>query len=219
MVLFDEDPVTLISETTNQFHIAPDRDSLLRISDSLASLSTARQARLDAHHANLQTLSRRLNGLQEGRRWEEDRRHDASVGHAARMLQMDTQKFRLAKGASDAEIERERLEGERAGLRTLLEGLEREGVEGGARRGGGGGGDDDEVVYVYGCAGDARFADVSRADSSSMRTSRWVFRRRRTRQRVSSHARWCASRRVQTDSSGGAVGRAEMSTSSMWMAK
>lgn len=142
MVLFDEDPTALLKETTNQFHIAPDRDSLSRITDSLTSLSTARSSRLDHYHSTLKSLSRRLNGLEEGRRWEEDR-HDAG-GHAERMLKMDTEKFRIAKGVSDAEIESERLEGELSGLKSQLETLERQGVEGGiARRDGEG---EDEVV-------------------------------------------------------------------------
>lgn len=141
MVLFDEDPTTLLRETTNQFHIAPDRDSLSRISDSLSSLSTVRRTRLDHHHSTLKSLSRRLNGLEEGRRWEEDR-HDAG-GHAERMLKMDTEKFRIAKGVSDAEIEGERLEGELSGLRAQLDALERQGAEGGYRRDSEG---EDEVV-------------------------------------------------------------------------
>ena len=141
MVLFDEDPTALLKETTNQFHIAPDRDSLSRISGSLTSLSTARRSRLDNHHAILKSLSRRLNGLEEGRRWEEDR-HDAG-GHAERMLKMDTEKFRIAKGVSDAEIEGERLEGELAGLKTQLDTLEKQGVDGAWRRDSEG---EDEVV-------------------------------------------------------------------------
>ena len=141
MVLFDEDPTALLKETTNQFHIAPDRDSLSRISDSLTSLSTARRSRLDNHHAILKSLSRRLNGLEDGRRWEEDR-HDAG-GHAERMLKMDTEKFRIAKGVSDAEIEGERLEGELAGLKTQLDTLEKQGVDGAWRRDSEG---EDEVV-------------------------------------------------------------------------
>lgn len=144
MVLFDESPVTLIRETTHQFHIAPDRDSLSRITSSLTSLSSARQSRLTHHQSALKALSRRLNGLEEGRRWEEDR-HDAG-GHAERMLRMDTEKFRIAKGVSDAEVEGERLENELVGLRGTVEGLEREGVEGGRWRGAEG---EDEVVYGF----------------------------------------------------------------------
>ena len=132
MVLFDEDPTALLKETTNQFHIAPDRDSISRISDSLSALSTARSSRLGQHHAILKSLARQMNGLEEGRRWEEGR-HDAGE-HAERMLKMDTEKFRIAKGVSDAEIESERLQGELAGLRTQLDVLEKQGVEGAWRR-------------------------------------------------------------------------------------
>jgi len=141
MVLFDESPTALLRETTNQFHIAPDRDSISRISDSLSALSTARSSRLGQHHAVLKSLSRKLNGLDEGRRWEEDR-HDAG-GHAERMLKMDTDKFRIAKGVSDAEIESERLEGELAGLRAQLDVLGKQGVEGAWRRDSEG---EDEIV-------------------------------------------------------------------------
>ena len=64
MVLFDEDPVTLIAATTAQFHIAPDRDSLARVAASRQSLSAARASRLATQHAAVKSLSRRLNGMQ-----------------------------------------------------------------------------------------------------------------------------------------------------------
>jgi kinetochore protein Spc24 len=51
------------------------------------------------------------------------------------MLKMDTEKFRIAKGVNDAEIESERLSGELAALKQQLETLEKEGVEGGAKGG------------------------------------------------------------------------------------
>nr|POE94444.1 putative kinetochore protein spc24 [Quercus suber] len=121
MVLFDEDPVTLISETTNQFHIAPDRESLTRISGSLHALANARQSRLDNQQSILKTLSRRLNNLQSQQHFEEER-HDAGA-HASEMLKLDTEKFRIAKGVSDVEIEGERLQGELAGLKAQLETL------------------------------------------------------------------------------------------------
>ncbi|KAK5135675.1 hypothetical protein LTR08_004976 [Meristemomyces frigidus] len=141
MVLFDEDPVTLISETTAQFHIAPDRDSLTRITGSLATLDATRAQKLAGQSNTLKTLSRRLNSLQSQASYEEER-HDAGQ-HASEMLRMDTEKFRIAKGVSDVEVEGERLSGELAGLRAQLEGLEREGSEGGRRVGGDA---EDEVV-------------------------------------------------------------------------
>nr|POE85382.1 putative kinetochore protein spc24 [Quercus suber] len=144
MVLFDEDPVTLISETTNQFHIAPDRESLTRISGSLHALANARQSRLDNQQSILKSLSRRLNNLQSQQHFEEER-HDAGA-HASEMLKLDTEKFRTAKGVSDVEIEGERLQGELAGLKAQLEVLEREGVEGGESRRGRGREVEDEMI-------------------------------------------------------------------------
>ena len=46
------------------------------------------------------------------------------------MVEMDTQKFRVAKTASDLEIESERLDSELEGLRGRLQELEMQGVEG-----------------------------------------------------------------------------------------
>ncbi|KAI7534567.1 hypothetical protein KC331_g12494 [Hortaea werneckii] len=131
MVLFDEDPVSLITETTNQFHIAPDKEALSRISESIGTLHTTRNAKLNQQQSILKNLSRRLNNLKSEYAYEEER-HDAGK-HASEMLRMDTEKFRVAKGVSDAEIEGERLGSELAGLKAQLEQLEKEGTEGGRR--------------------------------------------------------------------------------------
>ncbi len=45
-------------------------------------------------------------------------------------MELDTQKFRVAKAASDLEIEGERLEQELDSLRSKLQQLELQGVEG-----------------------------------------------------------------------------------------
>lgn len=163
MVLFDEDPVTvciqtrypstqnslsntssqLISETTNQFHIAPDKDSLARISSSLSALGSNRSSRLAAQQNALKSLSRRLNNLHSQHEYEENR-HDAGK-HASEILALDAEKFRVAKSAYDVEVEGERLEGELAALKAQLDTLDREGVEGGRR---GSESEGDEVLYV-----------------------------------------------------------------------
>ena len=72
----------------------------------------------------------------------EEGRHDAGK-HASEILALDAEKFRVAKGAYDVEVEGERLAGELAGLKMQLEQLEREGVEGGRR---GAEGSEDEVL-------------------------------------------------------------------------
>lgn len=61
-------------------------------------------------------------------------------------MALDAEKFRVAKSAYDVEVQGERLEGELAALKVQLEGLEREGVEGGRR---GSESEGDEVLYVY----------------------------------------------------------------------
>lgn len=50
--------------------------------------------------------------------------------HASEILKLDTEKFRIAKGVKEVEIEGERLEGEVENLRHTLQELESEGVEG-----------------------------------------------------------------------------------------
>lgn len=53
-----------------------------------------------------------------------------SIDHASQIVELDTQKFRLAKAASDLEIEGERLEQELEILKGRLQELELQGVEG-----------------------------------------------------------------------------------------
>ena len=53
-----------------------------------------------------------------------------STNHASQIVELDTQKFRVAKAASDLEIEGERLEQEHQGLKGRLQELDMQGVEG-----------------------------------------------------------------------------------------
>lgn len=61
--------------------------------------------------------------------------HDSGQ-HAEQIVELDTQKFRIAKAASDLEIESERLESELDMLKERLADLEAQGLEGdeGTRR-------------------------------------------------------------------------------------
>jgi kinetochore protein Spc24, fungi type len=145
MVLFDESPAPLITATTAQFHIQPDKDSLSRINTTLSNLSSLRTTLLHDHQSTLKQLSRRLNSLQSQQSYEEEK-HDAGK-HASEMLRLDTEKFRVAKGVSDAEVEGERLRSELASLQTQLEALARQGVEGGRRVTGLE--EESEIVYVF----------------------------------------------------------------------
>ena len=53
-----------------------------------------------------------------------------SVDHASHIVELDTQKFRIAKAASDLEIESERLEQELEGLKGQSHELDAQGIEG-----------------------------------------------------------------------------------------
>ena len=54
----------------------------------------------------------------------------SSMDHASQIVELDTQKFRIAKTASDLEIEGERLEQKLEGLQGRLQELEIQGLEG-----------------------------------------------------------------------------------------
>ncbi len=73
-------------------------------------------------------LSRNLNTL-ASHHSETVSSHNAT-DHASQIVELDTQKFRIAKAASDLEIEGERLEQELEGLKGRLQELETQGVEG-----------------------------------------------------------------------------------------
>ena len=73
-------------------------------------------------------LSRNLNTMQQQQ--QELISANSSVEHATRIVELDTRKFRVAKAASDLEIEGERLELELEGLRGRLHELDVQGLEG-----------------------------------------------------------------------------------------
>lgn len=53
-----------------------------------------------------------------------------SADHASHIVELDTRKFRIAKAASDLEIESERLAQELEGLKGRLHELDIQGIEG-----------------------------------------------------------------------------------------
>jgi kinetochore protein Spc24 len=78
--------------------------------------------------SSLRKLSRHLQALNT-QHDEAVSAHDAGK-HAAAMVELDTKKFRIAKAASELEIESERLESELDMLKERLADLEAQGVEG-----------------------------------------------------------------------------------------
>lgn len=118
------DRIKLITETTNQFHIAPDRDALTRISSSLSALAFNRSSRIEDQQATLKSLSRKLNTIKTQNEYEQARR-DAGR-HATEVLALDGEKFRIAKSVNEIEVDGERLSGEIAMLKRNIEELKRD---------------------------------------------------------------------------------------------
>ncbi|CAL8575844.1 putative kinetochore protein spc24 [Xanthoria parietina] len=127
-MLLDEDPATLIHHTIGNFNIHPDKVAIGRINESLATLQQARDLRIRESENALRRLSRNLQTLAS--QHNETVSSHNSTNHASQIVELDTQKFRVAKAASDLEIEGERLEQELDSLRSKLQQLELQGVEG-----------------------------------------------------------------------------------------
>ncbi|KAI0380078.1 Spc24-domain-containing protein [Hypomontagnella monticulosa] len=127
-MLLDEDPATLIHHTINNFNIAPDKLAVSRIGDSLSTLKQARELRIRDAESSLKKLGRSLNTLQS--QHEELTSAHSSSAHASEISRLDTQKFRIAKAASDLEMEAERLSSQQADLAARLQELELQGLEG-----------------------------------------------------------------------------------------
>ena len=83
---------------------------------------------INREESDLRKLSRHLNGLNA--QYEEAVAAHDSTKHAADIVELDTNKFRIAKAASDLEIENERLESELDVLNEKLADLEAQGLEG-----------------------------------------------------------------------------------------
>ncbi|KAE8148380.1 putative kinetochore protein spc24 [Aspergillus avenaceus] len=127
-MLLDENPATLIHHTIGNFNIQPDKQAVTRINDSLATLQQSRELRMRDAETSLRKLSRHLHSMTA--QHEEDVAAHDSGKHAADMVELDTKKFRIAKSATEYEIESERLEGELEMLKERLADLEAQGLEG-----------------------------------------------------------------------------------------
>lgn len=126
------------------FNIAPDRAAVGRVNDSRATLAQARDLRLRDGEAALRRLARHHSAMQA--RHEELAAARRAQDHANQISALDTHKFRVAKAASDLEVETERLASRLADLSARLTELEMQGVEGGAAGEAGEGLMEDEVL-------------------------------------------------------------------------
>ncbi|KAL8788777.1 MAG: hypothetical protein Q9195_007138 [Heterodermia aff. obscurata] len=127
-MLLDEDPATLIHHTIGNFNIHPDKTAIERINEALSTLQQARDMRIREAETALRKLSRNLATLST--QHNETLSTHGSVDHASHIVELDTRKFRIAKAASDLEIESERLEQELEALRGRLHNLDLQGIEG-----------------------------------------------------------------------------------------
>jgi kinetochore protein Spc24 len=118
----------LIASCAANFNIGPDRSSLARINDSLSTLHACRQAQLDGLQSTLQKLSRQQQTLSSTHSLTLSSHNPTN--HASEILRLDTEKFKIAKQASDLEIEGERLGAELVRLEETLGDLDDAGIEG-----------------------------------------------------------------------------------------
>ncbi|CZT43513.1 probable SPC24 Outer kinetochore protein-part of Ndc80p complex [Rhynchosporium secalis] len=147
-MLLDEDPTTLIRHTVENFNIQPDKHAVTRVNESLATLQQARDLRVREAESAMKKLSRTLATLNNHH--NETLSQHSTTAHASEIATLDTQKFRIAKSASDIEIESERLSSQLADLQARLQELEVQGVEGGdvARKAAGGMSVNDEMALT-----------------------------------------------------------------------
>ena len=128
------------------FHIDTDKIAIGRINESLSTLQQARDLRIRDAESALKSKYTPIDVLKSSKidrvlglsrsyatmsqQHSETVSSQTGTDHASQIVELDTQKFRAAKAASDLEIEGERLEQELEGLKSRLQDLEAEGIEG-----------------------------------------------------------------------------------------
>ena len=136
------------------FALPPDKAALARINESLSDIHTTRDLRKSQAESALKSTLQPPHSFRQLqtpgilshltlRKTELSRTHNllssqhaeavssrSSTAHASHIVELDTQKFRIAKAASDLEIESERLEAELEGLKGRLQELDLQGVDG-----------------------------------------------------------------------------------------
>ncbi|KAF2744446.1 Spc24-domain-containing protein [Sporormia fimetaria CBS 119925] len=130
-MLLDEPPATLIAQCTANFKSGPDHACLMRIGESLDTLKQFREQSMSEMQETLARLERTKKTLASQINHTLSQHNPTT--HAQEILRLDTEKFKIAKQASDLEVEGERLQNEVQRLGGVLQELEEEGVEGGDR--------------------------------------------------------------------------------------
>jgi kinetochore protein Spc24, fungi type len=110
------------------FNLSPDKAALSRINDSINTVQEMRKMRTRNAEDALRKLARQHATLSSQHR-EVISNHDSGK-HANEIVALDTRKFKIAKQASELEVESERLDSDLERLRMRLIDLEEQGVEG-----------------------------------------------------------------------------------------
>ncbi|KAL1650055.1 putative kinetochore protein spc24 [Diplodia intermedia] len=131
-MLLDEAPAVLIHQCIGSFNVGPDKAALGRSKSAYGNLQSLRRDQVRTEQDKLQQLSRHLSSLQSQHNVT-TRSHNPAE-HAAEILRLDTEKFKVAKQVSDLEIEEERLASEFDRLKAELDEIDAQGVEGGNMR-------------------------------------------------------------------------------------
>ena len=118
----------LIRHAIANFNTAPDKAALSRIDETNAHLREHRSLRIRSTEDALSRLARQ-HALLTSQHRSVISEHD-SGRHASEIVQLDSRKFKIAKQASELEMENERLESELERLKMRLADLEEQGVEG-----------------------------------------------------------------------------------------
>ncbi|KAB2573111.1 Kinetochore-Ndc80 subunit Spc24 [Lasiodiplodia theobromae] len=128
-MLLDEHPAVIIGQCVSNFNVAPDKAAISRSASSYNDLENQRKSQIKVEQDKLQQLSRQLGSLQSQHNLTTKSHNPAE--HAAEILRLDTEKFKVAKQVSDLEIEEERLASELERLKAELEEVDAQGIEGG----------------------------------------------------------------------------------------
>ncbi|KAH0612633.1 uncharacterized protein H6S33_009013 [Morchella sextelata] len=119
MVLLDEEPHKLIGHCIENFNISGDMESLAKCKGDLSKVADMRGKILDDSRNTLRALARKMDIAKQSM--------EASVAaaskkeHGAKMIQLDREKFSLAKNINELESSSHHLESQLARLKEELE--------------------------------------------------------------------------------------------------
>jgi len=124
MVILDEAPAQLISSVNDNFDINSDTGSISRINENLKMLKDSRDKQQEDTRQILSLLSRKLDIAKSS--YEETRTRHLQRDHSETMMNLDREKFSLAKKVNDLESNAHTLEMQLARLKDELEQLDAE---------------------------------------------------------------------------------------------